>query len=126
MEAFELLRKNPYGNHVDWVHALENELITPRFDMNDPSKLPTLMDLDIVREVKGSMPDVVYPHAQHTEWLDCVNCHPAIFVPQKGANAMSMASILMGQQCGVCHGKVAFPISECVRCHSKKSESNDK
>ena len=67
------------------------------------------MDLNIVREVKGSMPDVVYPHKQHTEWLDCSNCHPAIFKPQKGANQISMAGILLGQQCGVCHGKVAFP-----------------
>jgi c(7)-type cytochrome triheme protein len=125
MEAFEFLKKNPYGNHVDWVHALQNGMINPRFDLNDPDESPVLMDLDIVREVKGSMPDVVYPHTEHTEWLDCANCHPSIFVPQKGANTMSMASILMGQQCGVCHGKVAFPISECARCHSKKSESND-
>jgi c(7)-type cytochrome triheme protein len=78
------------------------------------------MDLNIVREVKGSMPDVVYPHKQHTEWLDCSNCHPAIFIPQKGANQISMASILLGQKCGVCHGKVAFPVSECRLCHSRK------
>jgi c(7)-type cytochrome triheme protein len=78
-----------------------------------------VMDMNIVREVKGSMPDVVYPHKQHTEWLDCSNCHPAIFVPQKGANQISMASILLGQACGVCHGKVAFPVSDCRRCHSK-------
>ena len=76
------------------------------------------MDLNIVREVKGSMPDVVYPHKQHTEWLDCSN-YPAIFKPQKGANQISMAGILLGQQCGVCHGKVAFPVSECRLCHSK-------
>jgi uncharacterized OB-fold protein len=31
-----------------------------------------------------------------------------------------MASILLGQKCGVCHGKVAFPVSECRLCHSKK------
>jgi c(7)-type cytochrome triheme protein len=80
------------------------------------------MDLNIVREVKGSMPDVVYPHKQHTEWLDCSNCHPAIFIPQKGANAISMAAILMGEKCGVCHGKVAFPVSECRLCHSKKKD----
>jgi c(7)-type cytochrome triheme protein len=65
------------------------------------------------------MPDVVYPHKQHTEWLDCSNCHPAIFIPQKGANQISMASILLGQKCGVCHGKVAFPVSECRLCHSR-------
>jgi uncharacterized OB-fold protein len=30
-----------------------------------------------------------------------------------------MAAILLGQKCGVCHGKVAFPVSECRSCHSK-------
>ena len=82
------------------------------------------MDLNIVREVKGSMPDVVYPHKQHTEWLDCSNCHPAIFKPQKGANQMSMAGILLGEGCGVCHGKVAFPVAECRRCHSAKKAAS--
>jgi c(7)-type cytochrome triheme protein len=118
-EAFEGFKENPFGNHVDWVDVLTKGQISPRYDLIDPDKQPIVMDLNIVREVKGSMPDVVYPHKQHTEWLDCSNCHPAIFIPQKGANALSMASILMGQQCGVCHGKVAFPVSECRRCHSK-------
>lgn len=108
------------GNHVDWVKALEDKSIKPRWDRNDPAAAAIVMDLNIVREVKGSMPDVVYPHKQHTEWLDCANCHPAIFVPQKGANQISMASILLGQKCGVCHGKVAFPVSECRLCHSRK------
>jgi c(7)-type cytochrome triheme protein len=78
------------------------------------------MDLNIVREVKGSMPDVVFPHKPHTEWLDCSSCHPAIFIPQKGANQISMASIMLGQKCGVCHGRVAFPISECRLCHARQ------
>jgi c(7)-type cytochrome triheme protein len=65
------------------------------------------------------MPDVVYPHEQHTQWLDCANCHDEIFIPEKGANQMSMAGILLGQKCGVCHGRVAFPVTDCRRCHSK-------
>ncbi|RRJ85508.1 cytochrome C [Aestuariirhabdus litorea] len=119
-EAFASMPSNAFGNHVDWVKALENGDINPRFDRMDPNKKPFVMDLNIVREVKGSMPNVVYPHKQHTEWLDCSNCHPAIFIPKKGANQISMASILMGEKCGVCHGKVAFPVSECRRCHSQK------
>jgi c(7)-type cytochrome triheme protein len=119
LTAFAPLAKSNDGNRIDWVKAISEGKITPRFDRNDPNAKPMVMDLNIVREVKGSMPDVVYPHKQHTEWLDCSNCHPAIFVPQKGANQISMASILLGQQCGVCHGKVAFPVSECRRCHSK-------
>ena len=118
-EAFGVLPKAPSGNYVDWVKALDGGKIGPRYDRVDPKAEPIVMDLDIVREVKGSMPDVVYPHKQHTEWLDCSNCHPAIFIPQKGANQISMAAILLGEKCGVCHGKVAFPVSQCVRCHSK-------
>ncbi len=119
LAAFELMPRSNAGNRVDWVKALGEKRITPRADKVDAAAAPMVMDLNIVREVKGSMPDVVYPHKQHTEWLDCSNCHPAIFIPQKGANQISMASILLGQKCGVCHGKVAFPVSECRLCHSK-------
>ena len=119
LAAFAALPKSNAGNRIDWGKALIEGKIQPRFDRVDPNAVPAVMDLNIVREVKGSMPDVVYPHKQHTEWLDCANCHPAIFVPQKGANQISMAAILLGQKCGVCHGKVAFPVSECRLCHSK-------
>ena len=119
LQAFSTLEKSNSGNQVNWVKSLNDNKINPRYDRNDPAAQPMVMDLNIVREVKGSMPDVVYPHKQHTQWLDCSNCHPAIFIPQKGANQISMAAILLGQKCGVCHGKVAFPVSECRLCHSK-------
>lgn len=119
-ESFAALPKANSGNRVDWVKALNDGAISPRYDRYDENAKPVVMDLNIVREVKGSMPDVVYPHKQHTEWLDCSNCHPEIFIPQKGANSISMAAILLGQKCGVCHGKVAFPVSECRKCHSKR------
>lgn len=122
LSAFADMPKSFAGNRVNWVEAVEKKKINPRWDKTDVNAVPIIMDLNIVREVKGSMPDVVYPHKQHTTWLDCSNCHPAIFVPQKGANAISMAAILMGEKCGVCHGKVAFPVSECRLCHSKKKE----
>lgn len=119
LQAFAPLPKSNFGNRVNWVKALEENKITPRWDRNNPNAKPIIMNTNIVFEVKGTMPDVVYPHKQHTEWLDCSNCHPAIFVPKKGADQISMASIMLGQKCGVCHGKVAFPISDCRACHSK-------
>ncbi|MBF0142282.1 MAG: hypothetical protein HQL57_08330 [Magnetococcales bacterium] len=119
-EAFAGLPQSPAGNYVNWVEALAKGAITPRYDRLNPNEEAVVFDLDIVREVKGTMPDVVYPHDRHTMWLDCSNCHPDIFVPEKGKNQISMAQILMGQKCGVCHGKVAFPVAECRRCHSKK------
>lgn len=124
-DSFAILPRTNFGNRVDWVAALDKGDIAPRYDRVDPDAKPIIMDLNIVREVKGSMPDVVYPHKQHTEWLDCSNCHPAIFLPQKGANPMSMAGILLGKQCGVCHGKVAFPVSDCRRCHSAKKAAGN-
>jgi c(7)-type cytochrome triheme protein len=124
LTAYADLPKSLAGNRVNWVEALASGKINPRWDRNDPKAEAVVMDLNIVREVKGSMPDVVYPHKQHTAWLDCSNCHPAIFIPQKGANAISMAAILMGEKCGVCHGKVAFPVSECRLCHSKKKDAS--
>ena len=120
LRSFQSLPRSNLGNYVDWVAALGSKRIQPRWDVRDPNALATVMDLNIVREVKGSMHDVVFPHKQHTEWLDCSNCHPAIFKPQKGANQISMAAIMLGQQCGVCHGKVAFPISECRLCHARQ------
>ncbi|MDA8254798.1 MAG: c-type cytochrome [Betaproteobacteria bacterium] len=122
LAAYGPLPKSLAGNRVNWVKAIEEGKINPRWDKQDPNAAPVIVDLNIVREVKGSMPDVVYPHKQHTEWLDCSNCHPAIFTPQKGANSISMAAILLGEKCGVCHGKVAFPVSECRLCHSKKKD----
>ena len=122
LQAYAGMAKSNAGNRIDWVKALNDKKLQPRADKQDPKAEMAVLEMNIVREVKGSMPDVVFPHRQHTQWLDCSNCHPAIFIPQKGANQMSMASIILGQQCGVCHGKVAFPISECRLCHLKSKD----
>ena len=121
-DAFASLPKAKGGNGVNWVKALEDGSIKPRNSIHDANAQPLVMDLNIVREVKGSMPNVVFPHKQHTELLDCSSCHPDIFIPQKGANQLSMSASLMGQQCGVCHGKVAYPMSRCSFCHSGKKQ----
>lgn len=115
--------KSNFGNRVDWVATLESQKISPRWERDSPNEDDhIIMDMNILRVPRGSMPNVVFPHKQHTEWLHCSNCHPAIFIPQKGANQISMPLILLGQKCGVCHGKVSFPISECRKCHSQKKD----
>lgn len=119
--AYEGLPTTDFGNHVDWVKALDDGLLNPRYDRVDPDVEPFVMDLDIVRPVKASVPDVVFPHKPHTQWLHCSNCHPKIFIPQRLANTINMSAIILGQKCGVCHGKVSFPpqTSSCKKCHSK-------
>lgn len=126
LEAYVGLPTTEFGNYVDWVKAIDSKALNPRWERTDPAAEPFVMDLDIVRPVKASVPDVVFPHRQHTEWLACSNCHPAIFIPQKGANQISMSAILLGQKCGVCHGKVSFPVTtkSCTKCHSKPKPSD--
>jgi c(7)-type cytochrome triheme protein len=121
LEAYDGLPQSEtgLGNGVNWVKALDDGNIKPRWERTDPSAEPMVMDMNIVRVPKSSMPDVVFPHRQHTLWLACSNCHPDIFIPRKGANQINMAAIVLGQKCGVCHGKVSFPVSECKRCHSQ-------
>jgi c(7)-type cytochrome triheme protein len=120
-QAFHGLPTTNFGNRVDWVKAIDENLLRPRWDRVDSTEEPFVMDLDIIRPVRASMPDVVFPHRQHTEWLFCSNCHPRIFIPQRGANQINMSAILLGEKCGVCHGKVAFPVNmqTCTKCHSK-------
>lgn len=121
LEAYANLPKtsSDLGNGIDWVRAVDEHFISPRWDINDPSEQPLVMDMNIIRTTRGSIPNELFPHRQHTLLLDCSNCHPSIFIPQTGANQISMAANLLGQKCGVCHGKVSFPLSECKRCHSQ-------
>ena len=109
------------GNMVDWVQAITSGAIKPRRSTAAVMGIevePPVMDMDILLDPNGSMPPVRFPHRAHTMWLACANCHPAIFVPQKGANPISMYKILEGEQCGICHSAVAFSLTECSRCHS--------
>ena len=105
------------GNKVRWVHALEQGQINPRASIL-PGTEVRVLDQDIFLNLKGGMPIVKFPHKQHTLWLDCANCHDHLFQSKTGATKISMLSILEGEQCGVCHGAVAFPLTECLRCHS--------
>ena len=103
---------------IDWVKVLEDGIISPRASRLGEEEMH-VVDFDVIFKNTQSMPYVRYPHRQHTEWLTCKNCHPKIFLPQKGGNPVTMSAIMQGQFCGVCHGKVAFPPSKnCGRCHS--------
>ena len=80
--------------------------------------------MDVLIEAKGDfVDDVVYPHWIHTYWLKCDVCHPKIFIPAKGQNNMTMVGIAEGKWCGRCHGKIAFPLTDCSRCHVKPKKS---
>ena len=108
---------------INWVKVLNQDLIEPRQSLTGEQTMYPV-DFDIIFKNTGSMPNVRFPHLPHTQWLTCANCHPAIFLPQKGGNPITMSAIIQGKYCGVCHGKVAFPPTmNCGRCHSVPRES---
>lgn len=115
--ALSRLPPDHVGNLVNWVTALERGDINPRTNIFPESRVRVL-DKDILLNLRGSTPIVRFPHRQHTLWLDCSNCHEHLFKSQAGANKFSMERILQGEQCGVCHGAVAFPLTTCGRCHN--------
>lgn len=122
--AFAFLPQTEQG-YVDWVAAVELGIIRPLESLNPKAKPSEPINFDVVFRVKGDLPDVVYPHYGHTLWLDCRNCHPGIFVMRAGANPVTMGAIAKGEFCGRCHGKVAFSLSDCNRCHSRPKPGKD-
>jgi c(7)-type cytochrome triheme protein len=116
-EALSRLPPDITGNQVRWVEALDKGVINPRTNLFPETNI-NLRDTDVLLNLRGGTAIVRFPHRQHTLWLDCSNCHEHLFKSRAGANTFSMLQILQGEQCGVCHGAVAFPLTECARCHS--------
>lgn len=122
-DALSKLAPDTAGNMVRWVQSLEKGEINPRASIRPDTKI-RVYDSDVLLNLKGGMPIVRFPHRQHTLWLDCSNCHDHLFTTEPGSNKLSMLAILNGEQCGVCHGAVAFPLTECFRCHSVPRPGN--
>lgn len=116
-QALSLLPGDTAGNKVAWIRALREGYIEARTNIFPETKIEVL-DMDIIMDQTGELPLVRFPHKPHTEWLDCSNCHDKIFVEKVDANPINMFAILSGEYCGQCHGAVAFPLTECNRCHS--------
>lgn len=116
-EALAPLPPDTAGNQVNWDRAVRDGSIVPRSSLRPETVVRTL-DTDIYMSRFGSLPIVRFPHLEHTMLLDCSNCHEALFKSKAGANDITMMRILQGEQCGQCHGAVAFPLTECLRCHN--------
>ncbi|MFQ5456453.1 MAG: c(7)-type cytochrome triheme domain-containing protein [Nitrospirota bacterium] len=119
VEAFKYLPKDKENQYVDWVVAVRKGYISPRGSLDPDVQDEEPLDLDILMETKVQhRANVIFPHSIHTFWLRCENCHPSIFIAKINANPISMMKIIKGEYCGRCHGKVAFPIIRCYKCHS--------
>ena len=72
-------------------------------------------------EANGMLP-VIYPHWFHRIRFRCKVCHSELgFKMRAGANDVTMAEIIDGKFCGMCHnGEIAWATEHCDRCHSGK------
>ncbi len=121
--AAEGLPKDRFG-FVDWAEATRKGLLDPKPFIEPGMKEPPPFKFNVVIKTKSeSVNNVLFPHEMHTWWLGCDACHPAIFLPKAGFNDMTMVSMVEeGRWCGKCHGKVAFPLQDCARCHTVPRE----
>jgi c(7)-type cytochrome triheme protein len=113
------LPKAPFGNGIDWVQALELGLISPKQSIleEDYEPMEFKRELDIDADW-GLISPALFSHDKHKAWLDCGDCHPAIFnVKKKSTEHFEMRYILEGKFCGACHLSVAFPLNDCKSCH---------
>jgi c(7)-type cytochrome triheme protein len=120
------LPKDRYGL-IDWAKLVRENLVKPKPSLDPNADEMPPLKMDVLIEAKGDfVDDVIYPHEMHTYWLKCEACHPGIFVPAKGQNNMTMTGIAEGKWCGRCHGKVAFPLTDCTRCHTSPKSASKK
>jgi len=112
------LPRAQYGNGVNWSAAIAAGTIKPVASLT-PGFKPIALDTTLDLEAEWNfVPPAVFPHKEHVRWLDCANCHPAIFnIRKKSTQHFSMRYILAGEFCGTCHLRVAFPLDDCRRCH---------
>ena len=113
------LPQSRFGNQIDWVAALEGGSIKPVHKLWDnPSQDMGFEDVLRLEAEWSGAPYAIFPHRKHTAWLDCNDCHPYIFnIKKKFTKGFRMTRNIEGEFCGVCHTKVAFPMTDCERCH---------
>ena len=121
-DALSVLQADTAGNMVDWARSLEYGSIEPRGSI-DGEYEPELLESTVLMRNTMPMRYVRFPHNTHTRWMSCETCHDSIFVAEIDANPINMGKILRGEYCGVCHGAVAFPLTECDRCHNTDSST---
>jgi c(7)-type cytochrome triheme protein len=111
---------------VDWEQAEQLGKVHPSDALEGVSiARPALkMDREVSLQSHGAwMADVRFSHKRHAVWNGCEVCHPEIFPSTKaGTVKFSMLDLADGQYCGVCHGKVAFALAYCEKCHEKPVE----
>lgn len=123
---FQPIPTTPYGNGINWVEALQRNMIKPATYLKKKSQDMNFDKLLVLEAEWSIISPSIFPHKAHVQWLDCSSCHPDIFnIKKKTTKHFSMSAMLSGEFCGVCHMTVAFPMDDCRRCHPGMREDSN-
>ena len=116
--------KERFGNGIDWEKAEENGAHqADRFHRGrSPSNgLPSLPRRISPSRRKSKRCRRSSSPIKSTPCGTAANCATRRSSPQsrKGSTKYSMTEIFEGKYCGACHMSVAFPTTDCQRCHTK-------
>lgn len=135
-DKIEAMMPKDEEDDVDWAAAVHQGIIRPRHGGDPRDLLATMFQWDFIipvppeeddeddeetaeaddeEEMEGNEDDALFQHSSHTQWLSCDNCHMTIYPYRR--NPFTMKQKKKGESCGVCHGKVAFSLKTCGRCH---------
>ncbi|MEE9615144.1 MAG: c(7)-type cytochrome triheme domain-containing protein [Thermodesulfobacteriota bacterium] len=111
-------------NFVNWVKMDSTGAFKPKdsLDDADTEAAEVRESYILFKSPITFMKDVLFSHKIHTTWIRCNICHDRIFTKEVGANKVTMIEIKEGKACGTCHGRVSFPIGDCLRCHNHEGE----
>ena len=110
-EALKLLPKDEKDN-PDWVQAKKDEIIKPRA-LEPGDRNSSWFGLDFYLRSDKPKFEAYFPHSAHVALMGCDSCHPAIF--RYRDNEITMKTMRKGENCGTCHGSVAFSTKNCKR-----------
>jgi len=116
------LPRTRFGNGINWIKAEKTDQMTVKDSLTGNSvKNKNRMKLtdSVIKPDEPEMPQIVFSHDKHALWNGCTLCHPEPFKEANGSPKFTMEEVIDGKFCGICHGKVAFPILDCQRCHVK-------
>lgn len=103
---------------IDWTALKESGAYAPLKTAGREAK-DEVRDNTIYYEPKMTfIKGVLFSHGSHSSSIVCAACHPGIFKDSLGANPASMQDMSTGVSCGACHGKTAFKLADCNRCHT--------
>ncbi len=103
---------------IDWVYlksvGIHNPIKSLKPDARDERRDNTIL----FESAMGGITPVPFSHKTHSTRLKCSSCHAGIFKDELGGQKVTMRAMAEDKFCGYCHGKVAFKLAECIKCHS--------